>query len=599
MRRNLIVVLLMVFMATALWHCSKLDENTVAKIGSEKITLSEFEDQLNQMRKPKFVTAEEEMDYNRKQLEKLIERKLYVQSAYDMGLDKDSALAPQLADLDQKLMLRSLFNEVIVKKVSLTDEEVKKFYEEQGTELKASHILVAEESEANDLYKQVTEGGADFAKIATERSLDTRSGQNGGDLGYFTKMDMVPEFSEMAFSLEVGEISKPVQTNYGYHIIKVTDRRSKEQKPFEQEKDRLKSQLENLRQRERSMAFIDTLFEEAKIEFKPDAVKLVIEKTCVEDTGKPMSPGQPYFSEDEAKQVLFTYSYGEWTIGEFEAEMQKVSGKVPAMESEEQILNYVKRILQPELLTKKAEELKITESESFKELYKQSLEEEMERQFKKEVIDAPANITEEDERNYYDQHQDEFMGEPMVNVREIQVDSEEQAKQLMNQLNAGANFAELAEKHTLRVYAKRKGGELGLFPEKRYPELFAAAWKLEPDQIAGPINAKGNYSIIQLINKQEAALKPFEEVRRSISSKLQQEYRETSRDNWLAEAYKKYKVIINEKALSSLVDESQYETQPEGIESPKSIPQAPQVKQMEVKPSTKAVEPAEKKAEGN
>lgn len=90
-------------------------------------------------------------------------------------------------------------------------------------EVKASHILVKTEKEANDLLAQIN-GGKDFAELARLHS-QCPSGKSGGDLGYFTKGRMVKEFEDAAFTLGVGQVSKPVKTQFGYHIIKVTDKR--------------------------------------------------------------------------------------------------------------------------------------------------------------------------------------------------------------------------------------------------------------------------------------------------------------------------------------------------------------------------------------
>jgi peptidyl-prolyl cis-trans isomerase C len=90
------------------------------------------------------------------------------------------------------------------------------------TEIRASHILVKTEEEAKKLYDEI-QNGKDFAQIAQEVSL-CPSGQNGGDLGFFGKGMMVKPFEDAAFSLEIGEISKPVETQFGWHLIKLTDK---------------------------------------------------------------------------------------------------------------------------------------------------------------------------------------------------------------------------------------------------------------------------------------------------------------------------------------------------------------------------------------
>jgi peptidyl-prolyl cis-trans isomerase C len=112
---------------------------------------------------------------------------------------------------------------------AVTDAAVQAWYDERKVqfgkpEVKASHILVKEESKANELKAQL-EGGADFAELATANSTDTGSAVKGGDLGWFTKDKMVPAFAEAAFEAEPGKIVGPVSTRFGFHLIKVAEKR--------------------------------------------------------------------------------------------------------------------------------------------------------------------------------------------------------------------------------------------------------------------------------------------------------------------------------------------------------------------------------------
>lgn len=109
----------------------------------------------------------------------------------------------------------------------VSDDEIKKYFEDNKDKLvqvKASHILVEDEATANEV-KEKLDNGEDFADLAKEYSKDTANANNGGDLGYFNKSQMVEEFADKAFSMGEGEISDPVKSSYGYHIIKVEDKK--------------------------------------------------------------------------------------------------------------------------------------------------------------------------------------------------------------------------------------------------------------------------------------------------------------------------------------------------------------------------------------
>ncbi|MCW5770881.1 MAG: peptidylprolyl isomerase, partial [Rhodospirillaceae bacterium] len=110
-------------------------------------------------------------------------------------------------------------------------------------EIRASHILVKTEQEAKDIIVQL-EKGADFAKLAKEKSIDPSKERNSGDLGFFTKDQMVKEFADAAFAMKKGETTKaPVKTQFGWHVIRVTDRRTKDAPKFDEVKDQLRQKL--------------------------------------------------------------------------------------------------------------------------------------------------------------------------------------------------------------------------------------------------------------------------------------------------------------------------------------------------------------------
>src|SRR5438105_7637693 len=128
-------------------------------------------------------------------------------------------------------------------------------------EVRARHILVETEDEAKTILEQV-KGGADFAALAKEKSKDPSAQEGGGDLGYFTKSQMVPEFAEVAFKMYPGQLSNPVKTQFGWHIIKLEDKRNRQPPPFEVVKD----QIYNYVARRAQAEFVAQLRETAKIE---------------------------------------------------------------------------------------------------------------------------------------------------------------------------------------------------------------------------------------------------------------------------------------------------------------------------------------------
>ena len=176
-----------------------------------------------------------------------------------------------------------------VKVPEVTDEQAKAFYDsnlkefEQPETVKASHILfMVDPDAAADVVKQKEDAankaaeraaaGEDFTKLAKELSEEPGASESGGDLGFFPKDRMVPEFAEAAFAQKIGDISKPVKTQFGWHIIKVTDKKAAGTVPFDQVKEQVTSFLKSSGQREAAQAVLKKLKDSAKIEtFLPAA----------------------------------------------------------------------------------------------------------------------------------------------------------------------------------------------------------------------------------------------------------------------------------------------------------------------------------------
>ncbi|WP_306141866.1 peptidylprolyl isomerase [Roseibium sp. MMSF_3412] len=179
-------------------------------------------------------------------LDVVVDMELIAQAAREDGLDQDPDFKKQLEFLE----LQALRNAYISQKIdgAITDDVLNSAYEEEfkdyegPEEVNARHILVNEKAEAEDLIKEL-DGGADFVELAKEKSTGP-SGPNGGDLGYFGKGQMVKPFEDAVFELEPGAYTKePVQTQFGWHVIKLEDKRRQEKPAFESVAGELRQRL--------------------------------------------------------------------------------------------------------------------------------------------------------------------------------------------------------------------------------------------------------------------------------------------------------------------------------------------------------------------
>ena len=198
-------------------------------------------------------------------INELIGSELAYQEAVKQGVDKNSDLVIA-EEIGHKKLIVNAFLADFMKKNPVTDAEKKAEYDKQKAamgdkEYSARHILVKTEAEANDLAAQLKKGG-DFAKLAKEKSLDPGSKEKGGDLGWFSPAGMVKPFSDAVTNMKKGEVSAPVQTQFGWHLIKLNDSRAAQVPSY----DKVKESLErNLQQRKLEKLMLG-LKEKAKID---------------------------------------------------------------------------------------------------------------------------------------------------------------------------------------------------------------------------------------------------------------------------------------------------------------------------------------------
>lgn len=235
------------------------DSPTIATVNGEIITELERTTHIEQFKARGQTATDDQV------LEELITLELMRQAAKKQGLDKSPEVEIEMKTMRARVLANALLNN-LTENVDTSDEKLKSEYDKQIAEANvheynASHILLEDEAKAKEIIIEL-DGGADFAEAAKKYSTGPSS-ENGGDLGWFDAGTMVPEFSAAAAELEIGKYSEtPVKTQFGYHIIKLSDKRAKEPQPFDTVKEQVRGMLIN-----NTIAdYIDSLRSDAEIE---------------------------------------------------------------------------------------------------------------------------------------------------------------------------------------------------------------------------------------------------------------------------------------------------------------------------------------------
>lgn len=289
-KRVIALVIAIVLIATTLLtftlssnSSKKEEETTVALVNNEKITKDELYDYLvkangqqalNALIVDKIIvleaksqnvniTEEDIQNETDKMVENMGGEEAFNNALQYSGISKE--------DLKENIETNLSIKKLLEPEISITEKEQKKYFEEnketfnQQEEVKARHILVKTKETALEVEEKLA-AGEDFEKLAKEYSTDTGSSENGGDLGFFGRGKMVPEFEEAAFSLEVGKISSPVKTEHGYHIIKVEDKKEAKEANYEDSKEDIKDIIFQEKFPDVYNTWVQDKFEKYKIE---------------------------------------------------------------------------------------------------------------------------------------------------------------------------------------------------------------------------------------------------------------------------------------------------------------------------------------------
>ena len=217
----------------------------LAKVNGTPITSKDVEMELKML-------GQRGQEYDNPQgreiiLEQIISRKLFLLDAVKNNYEYNPVFKEELQKLKEDLLANFAITKA-VENVKVTDQDIKDFYENNKDKMmnpetvNASHILVDSEEKAKELLDEINAGKITFEEAAKANS-SCPSSQNGGNLGEFAKGQMVPEFDTAVFEMNIGEISGPVKTQFGYHLIKLNNKNEAKEIPFEDVKDSIAIQL--------------------------------------------------------------------------------------------------------------------------------------------------------------------------------------------------------------------------------------------------------------------------------------------------------------------------------------------------------------------
>jgi peptidyl-prolyl cis-trans isomerase C len=254
----------------------KKDSKVLVRIGNVKITVGDFKERLDNLpANYKQVVQKKKKEF----LQEVIKDSLLYGEALRLGLDKDKDVQKVIEEARKKILIAKLLQDKIDAAVDVTDEEIKAYYENNKAGftspevIRVSQILVEDKARADEIIAELKNGGS-FEGLAKARSLDPTA-ENGGDIGYFTMGQLLPEFENACVGLSVGGVAGPIRTKLGYHVIKLTDRKKTVIRPLDEVKDSISEMLRAQERREKFNRLLKDLEQKTRVEIDEKALQSV------------------------------------------------------------------------------------------------------------------------------------------------------------------------------------------------------------------------------------------------------------------------------------------------------------------------------------
>ncbi len=421
-------------------------------------------------------------------------------------------------------------------------------------EIQVSHILIRTPADSPadtaDAYNKLLtiidslKDGASFADLAMRNSEDPGSAPRGGDLGWVGRRKFVPEFEMVAFDLKEGVLSRPVRTQFGYHVILITGERPP--KSFEDSKQELKELYRRYSYEQDNQEFLQTIYSAWNIKIQDDVVDDLQE--VLDSTATTSTPGWYNKIPDKLKAAtLAKFRKGSVTVEEAIRIIEKNQDLQSKSLNSSSLREVVNMVAQKEVLRHETADLEKRYPE-FGNLMQEYQEGVLLFRAEQDAVWNEVKVDEDRLKAFWEQHRTEYSWPDRIRFSEIFVTSDSFATVLRDSLDKGVEFGELATRHTQRAGYNKKAGDWGFQPIDAN-ELTKRVATIQEGWVDGPQKFQYGFSIVKKTGTDKAREKTFEEAQSEVSSKFQEFESKRLESEWIDGLRKKFGVKVNEAVL--------------------------------------------------
>ncbi|MCK4575688.1 peptidylprolyl isomerase, partial [candidate division WOR-3 bacterium] len=435
------IAFLMLALVLSITGCRiKKEDKILAKIGDRIITVGDFE---KRFRPKEFPSDEEEKEEKMKILNSLIEEKLFAIAGEKEGMAEE--IEKNMSDYTDRLAVNELYESIIVKRAKVSLLEQKRTYRMMGKELHARHIVLETKEKADSIYKELIKNDAkNFAELA-RKSIDPKTKDKGGDLGWLSWGKMNPEQQDVAYKLKVGGISKPFQIRIGWDILQIVDEKDKKIRAFEEEKDNIIKTLKRQKMNKMANDYLEKLKKRAKIHYDTTVINIIISKVPTDKPATPFEPSPlPVLTEDEGKKIISSSILGEMTATEFIEKIEKMPRR-PPLNSVETLVRFIEGDLINQLLVNQARRMHLHKSPVVLKNYNNTKDNRISGEYIKKYLVPREEIPEVEIKDYYEKHKEDFKIEEKRTAHIVVVRTEKEADDIYRTIKRGGDIRKIAK----------------------------------------------------------------------------------------------------------------------------------------------------------
>lgn len=536
-----------VLLVLILSGCAQEEERPVAKIDEVPISAQSLRSFVEKL--PAGLRHPEGGDAARRQyVQSLIDRQLILKEAIAHGLDTLRSVKRAVDEAVDARVIALYRARHITAQVQVSEEEVRRVFGAEGyhRERKLSAILVHTRAEIEAAIAAL-DAGQPFAAVARAHSLDERSAEQGGELGFIGR-EAAPGLhipAEVFKTLSVGQISAPLRAGRSWHVVRFTEDRDT---PYERYRPLIEEQLFNERLAQVEAEHFETLRAATGAALDRAGLQLMLSAAGREDISL----------LDTCAAPLYTFSAGQATVATAYKALRRLNAQRSLKDSTRARTALDRLVLRPLLQRRAAREQDLYSDPDIQRMARRAYEDALLNAVRNRFA-AIEMLSDAEVWEFYDSHPDLFMHEESVEVEELLAPSLAQAQWLSGQLAAGASFSDLADR-SVRAQAVQAQAQFHFHrrDEKLYPRLVPAIYAAEPGQLVGPLRVRDGFSIFRVQGRNPGRVEPYEQVQHRARALLRRKRENAAFTALVKDMRQRYqsRVAIDQRALKAALPDS-------------------------------------------